>query len=129
MTATYDPSTTAGQARLLCQDTGPDLFVFSDQEMLAFLNLNQSDPRLAAAQALDVIAANEALVTKRTQLLDLMVDSAKAVVEVRAIASELRRQVFMGEADPSGQFDWAEFVTNPQTYVERLIDVARREES
>jgi hypothetical protein len=57
------------------------------------------DVRLAAAQALDTIATNEALVQKVLRTQDLQTDGAKLSAELRARAAGLRAQVAAGATD------------------------------
>ena len=124
-TATYDVTTDAGKVRLLCQDFDMDNPIFADPEIDAFLSLNGSNIKLAAAQALDVIAANEVYVQKRIKLLDLWTNGPSEATELRQVAKELRRQVAEGEGDADpGLFDIAEMVHDDFTsreYVEKLV--------
>jgi hypothetical protein len=61
MAFTYSASTAANrdQVRLLIGDTTAATAVFQDEELDIFLALCGGDPRIAAAQALRTIAANE----------------------------------------------------------------------
>lgn len=65
----------------------------SDAQIQAFLDLNGNDVRLAAADALDTIASNEALVQKRIKLLDLSTDGPAVAKELREHAARLRAAV------------------------------------
>ena len=127
MAATYDPSLDSGKVRLLSQDTDLDNVIFNDGEIQAFLDLNVGDVRLAAAQALDVIAANEVYVQKRLKLLDLVTDGVQEAMQLRAQASELRRQVAEGSGDFTGMFDFAEQVLDEFSERERLMKELLRE--
>lgn len=60
MPATYDLTTPAGQARLHIPDTNTAQAIFSDAEIAYLLEQNQNDPRLAAANALEIIAGDPA---------------------------------------------------------------------
>jgi len=122
---TYDLTTTTGQVRLLCRDT--DIVpttgaLYSDEEIGVFLTLNDSVVLLAAATALENVAANEVLVQKRIRLLDLQTDGPAEATALRALAASLREQY-----ESAGAFDWAEMVTDPATYTERVYDEAVRE--
>lgn len=123
MTATYDPTTLIGQVRLLAQDTtlttpGP---IFSDEEITAFLLLMGSNPLLAAASALDVIAASEIYVQKRIKLLDLVTDGVQEYTGLHALAERYRTMVNEGIGNPAGLFDWAEQVLDEFSERERLL--------
>ncbi len=105
---TYDPTTPVGQVRLLITDTNVARPIFADDaEIEAFLGMNDDDIRLAAAQALDVIATNEALVLKVIQNMDLRTDGAAVAASLREHAKTLREQV---ETEPA--VDYAEFAVN-----------------
>jgi hypothetical protein len=123
MTATYDPTTPAGQVRLLAQDSSladPGGPIFGDEEIGAFLNLNGGDVRLAAASALDVIAASEIYVQKRIKLLDLVTDGVQEGQQLHVLAEALREQVASGIGNPAGMFDVAEQVNDEFSQRERL---------
>ena len=106
---TMDPTTMIGQVRLLATDVDEDNLIFRDAEITAFLTLEGDSVRLAAAQALDTIASNEALVSKKIRTQDLATDGPAVAAELRARAAALRKQVEDGaETDDSG-FDIADF--------------------
>lgn len=104
----YDVTTTIGKVRLLCQDFDLTEMIFSDAEIQAFLDLNEQDLRWAAAQALDVIAANEVYVQKRIKLLDLNTDGPAEATALIKIAAGLRNQAATTVASVNDLFDWAE---------------------
>lgn len=84
-------NTPAGQVRLLCTDiTEP--YVFDDDAIDAFLSLSSGNVKRAAAMALDVIAADEALVIKVVRTDDLQVDGVKVAESLRKQAEALRAQ-------------------------------------
>lgn len=93
---TLDPSTDIGLARLLATDVNEAEPIFSDASWTAFLTLNGSNARRAAAQALDTIAASEVLVSKVIRTQDLQTDGAKVSAELRALAKSLREQADAG---------------------------------
>jgi len=102
--ATYDPTTDAGWVRLLISDTDVDPeanAIFQDAEIDTFLTREGGNAKLAAAQALDTIASNEALVSKKIRTQDLATDGPAVAAELRARAKELRREVEEGD-DGSG---------------------------
>ena len=100
---TYDPSTPSGRVRLLINDVDPEHPVFSDDEILTFLALEDDEIFLAAAQALDTIADNEALASKVIRTQDLATDGAKLADALRKRADSLRTQ-----HESSGYFDIVE---------------------
>lgn len=105
----YDPSTAAGQVRLLINDTGAAP-VFTDGEIDAFLTLGGGTAlgqvMRAAAQALDTLASNEALLSKVIRTQDLATDGAKVGAELRARAVTLREQADLADdsAEPDAAF-------------------------
>ena len=86
--------------RQLISDVGNDP-LFTDDQVGAFLSLNIGSARLAAADALEVIAASEVLVAKKIRTQDLATDGpavAKALMDLAA--SYRRRARDLGE-DPA----------------------------
>lgn len=92
MAFTYDLGTDAGKVRLLIADSRDDGHLLEDDEVEAFLTMNTGNLRLAAADALDVIASNEALVQKAMQLLDIRTNGPAVAAELRKHAALLRAQ-------------------------------------
>lgn len=100
--------------RLLIADTDPTNRFFSTREIARFLALNPDSVRRAAAQALDVWAANEAMVSKKIRTQDLSTDGPAVADALRKSAAELRRQADQGEGDAdSVGFEIAEFEPYP----------------
>lgn len=97
---TVDPTTSIGLVRLLVSDTNEAGPVFTDAEVSAFLALEASNVRLAAAQALDTIASNEVMVSKVIRTQDLQTDGSKVAAELRARATALREQA--ANTNPDG---------------------------
>lgn len=123
MTWTYTPGSSedADFVRLLSTDTIATRPLFSDEEIGAFLALEGNNVRYAAAQALDTIASNQALLQKAVELPDLKTDGAKLAKELRERATALRAQADASSADDTDiNFDWAEMVTGPFSERERL---------
>jgi hypothetical protein len=89
-TITTDTATAIGMIRLLISDVNVADPVFTDAEVGAFYLFEGSNVRLGAAQALDTLASNEALVSKVITTLDLQTDGAKVAAELRARAKTLR---------------------------------------
>lgn len=101
---TLDPATDVGTVRLLASDTDPANLIFSDADIVAFLALNGDAVRLAAAQALLAIAANEVLVSKVIRSQDLQTDGAKVAQALRELAAQYRaeHEAGYGDADDTG---------------------------
>lgn len=109
------PDESQEDVRLLIADTDEANRIFSTRQIAAFLRMNNANVRRAAAQALDVLAANEALVSKVIKTKDLSTDGAKTADALRKQAAELRRQADAGEddtADGSG-FEIVEYEPYP----------------
>lgn len=88
----------------------------------------ESSVKLAAAQALDVIASNEALVQKKVRLLDVQTDGPAVAKALREHAAALRKQA-ADEADlidADNAFDIAEMVFEPFGARERIYNEALR---
>lgn len=85
-----DYATPSGRVRLLINDTDDAAPVFSDEEIAAFLELEGDDVKLAAAQALDTIADDEALTSKVIRTQDLQTDGATVAAQLRLRAAALR---------------------------------------
>jgi hypothetical protein len=89
-TITTDPTTALGRIRLLISDVDVSAPMFNDLEITAFYTMSASNVRLGAAEALDTMASNEAMVSKVIRTLDLSVDGTKVGAELRARAATLR---------------------------------------
>lgn len=124
MAFTYDPTTSRGRVRLLITDTDGSNVIFQDAEIDAFLALEDSSVKRAAASALDQIASSEALVQKRIRLLDLSTDGPAVAKALREHAAALRDQADKEEVE--GAFDWAEMVVTDFAARERLRNQALR---
>ena len=111
MAFTYDLSSDRGKVRLLITDTDHDNEIFSDSEVDTFLSLTavdgSNDINLAAAVALETIAASEALVQKKIKLLDLTTDGPAVANSLRAAAKILRDQ-----SENESYIDWSEMSLN-----------------
>jgi len=105
MTNTYDPGTDVGKVRLFCQDRGTGgTWIFSDEEIQAYLSLESNDIRLAAAQALEDIANNQALTDKVKQVGEIQlvpgVDIAKVLMNrASSLRSSVENLPIFGVAD------------------------------
>jgi len=88
----YDPSTDIGKVRLLLNDIDPASEVFSNTEIQALLDLEDGAIKLAAAQAIDTQATNEALASKVLKDHQISTDGAKLADAMRKHAAALRAQ-------------------------------------
>lgn len=122
MPFTSDVSTDIGKVRLLIHDMDSGNPLFPEDNMIqAFLDL-EGAVKLAAALALESLAANAALVFKVMRLLDLELDGASVAKALRETAKSLRDSE---DADWSG-IDFAEVVDNSifsyREYIGKLIE-------
>ena len=126
MAVTYNPDTQIGKVRLLITDTDIENPIFSDEEITNFLSITEidgeRDVRLAAAQALEVMASSEAIVQKKLSMLDLTTDGPAVAKSLRESAKALRDRV---EEEPA--FGWAEQSLNPAVTYEIIRKNALRE--
>lgn len=124
MTFEYDITTTTGKVRLLIGDTLDSGHLFEDEEIAVFLALGGDDVRLAAAQALETMAANQVMVLKVMTMNGTSTNGAAVAAELRNQAKQLREQAGGESAD--GLFDWVELATDPFSARERLHHQALR---
>lgn len=110
MAFTYDPTTSAGMVRLLIGDKTSTSPIFTDVEITALLARNGGAVSLAAADALDIIASNQAYVLKVMTMLDVTTNGAAVAAALRAHATELRRQ----DREQEPYVDIAEISHTPQ---------------
>jgi hypothetical protein len=124
----YLLSNDVGVVRLLLSDTQADEPILQDEEIQAFLALENGDIKLSAAQALDAIATNEALTLKVLRVLDLQTNGAAMAQTLRAHAKDLRYQVLQDQAaaEAGTDFDWATWVLDAPSERQRIIDQALR---
>jgi len=90
MTFTYNLTTDRGKVRLYAQDTISANAIFSDDEIDAFLTANSSDVYAAAADALEIIAANQAYVLKVISNNGLTTNGPAVAAALRATAQQWR---------------------------------------
>lgn len=104
---TYDPNTAIGQVRLLINDTNGADPVFDDGDLQAFLTLEGGNVKLAAAQALDVIADDEVLTAKVFSTDSGSANGAAVADSLRKRAEGLRKQVVdgVGGSDDDAVFE------------------------
>ena len=118
---TYDLTTLRGKVRLKIRDTDTadsTRQLFNDDEIDFFLTeAGGADLNLAAAGALDAVAANAALLAKAQKIGDYSIDSksmAAAVMKVAAHYRSLSEQApAFGFAEQTlSVFSWNEIVIN-----------------
>ena len=97
-----------GQVRLLVNDVDETNFVFQDEEITAFLAIEGGSVKLAAAQAIDSQATNEALAAKVLKDHELTTDGAKLADAMRKHAAALRAQA-RDDEDREGYFEVVDF--------------------
>jgi len=112
-----DYSTAIGQVRLLIPDTEvlddltdaskPAEYIFSDNQIQAFLSLYASNIKRAAAAAKLALATSETLISKVIKTDDLSTDGAKLGAELRAQADMLKKEA--DEDDTSDSFTIVEY--------------------
>lgn len=90
------------QVRLLMADVGDHQYL-TDAQITSYLQLDDENVRLAAADALDAIATSEVLVSKVIRTQDLQTDGAKVADALRKHADRLREQA--NAADQVDIFD------------------------
>lgn len=98
------------RVRLLIADTNPANRLFRIDQLADFLDLEGGNVKLAAAQALGVIATSEVLISKVLRTQDLSTDGAKVAAELRARAKDLRDQASSGEGDDAAGLYIIDFV-------------------
>lgn len=97
--------------RLLIADLGPSP-TFGDAQIQTFLDLEGGHVKRAAAQALDTLASNEALVSKVIKDRNLSTDGAKVADALRKHAQQLRDQADVD--DDEFAFEIVEFDPYPE---------------
>jgi len=87
-----------------------DRQLFTDDEIDAFLAMNDNSVVLSAASALEAMAANQVMVLKVISIMDLKTDGASVARELRLEAKGLRDAYSeYGDGDLAGMIDWAEY--------------------
>lgn len=97
------------RVRLLLNDVAQADQVFSADDITDFLALEGWNVKLAAAQAIDTNASNEALASKVLRTQDLSTDGAKLADALRKHAAVLREQVAAELEDEEGSFEFVTF--------------------
>lgn len=118
---TYDLASSIGKMRLLIPDNKEYVidannqvtttYVFEDEELQVFIDLEDGYIRPGVALALETMASNEVYILKHITLMDLETDGPAVSKELRARAKDLRDQQTQAESrDDGGAFDIAEMV-------------------
>lgn len=122
MSFTYDLSTDIGRMRLIIPDNKEFVesvdgnsvtkgYIFEDEELQTFYDLEDNLVRNGAALALDTLASNEVYVLKYIQTMDLSTNGPAVSKELRARAADLRAQQTQAESRmDGGAFDIAEMI-------------------
>lgn len=128
MKFSYNLSTSIGKVRLLVKDTNIQSPIFDDDEIQAFLTMENNIVKRAAALALETIASDEALTTKAISVLELRMDGPAVARSLMERAARLREQADREDAaDEGAAFDVAEMVYDRFSYRERLAKEALRD--
>jgi|SRR3990167_726018 len=100
--------------------------LLTDAEIQDFLDLEDDDVKLAAADALDSIASSQALIQKKIKVLDLQTDGPALADALHRLAADYRKQVL--DADMQGaDFDYAEQINDAPGFYEKVIKDWMRE--
>lgn len=105
MAYTFDVATAVGKVRLLIPDRVAAEPIFEDEEIEAFLSIEDDDVRRAAALALETIASDQAYTLKVIKTLDLQTDGAKTSDALLKRAEKLRGQADKADADAEAEED------------------------
>ena len=123
MTWTYggDPSGSARDAvRLRCGDTDSSDPLVTDEEITYFLDINDDSVNLAAASALDAMAAKKAREADK-RIGDLAIQASQASKRFSALAEQLRQQGAALGADGIGDvapFSGSLSMTSKDQYID-----------
>jgi len=127
VSATYDLATNVGIIRNIIRDADITAAFFTDEEIESFLTLNSDNVRLAAAEALDSWASDEAMVQKVLKLLDLSTNGPAVAATLRAHADRQRMLAEQEDEASDAGFDIAEMALGPFSWREQIWNKAARE--
>jgi hypothetical protein len=122
MAFTYDLATDVGKVRLMVPDRLAADPIFQDDEITAFLGVEASSLRRAAALALETIASDQVLVLKVIRVQDLTTDGAKVSDALLKRAAQLRAQANDDDAAGGYLFNIAQLNVNDFTEREILYN-------
>lgn len=97
---TVDPATDVGYMRILITDLDEAEPLFEDAQLSAIIGREKGIKRAASA-ALKVIAASEALISKKIRTQDLSTDGPAVAKELRELAKALRAEADAEDGGPS----------------------------
>lgn len=117
MSFTYDLTNAVGKVRLLIPDRIVADAFFTDEEVQAFLDMEEQDTFLAAALALDTIASDETMVLKVITMLDLSTNGPAVAKSLHERAESLRSRVY----DDDCSIAIASMAVNDQATMDILI--------
>jgi hypothetical protein len=122
MTFTYTPGTGAiSNVRMLIPDRVVASAIFTDDEITAFLTLEGSNVKRAAALALESIGSDQAQTLKVISVLGLSTNGAQTSDALLRRAAQLREQALFEESqEDGGAFDVAEQVQDQDRKSTRL---------
>ncbi len=120
MAFTYDPTTDQGRVRMLIPDRDEQNVIFQDVEIQAYLDLNEGNVKRAAAEALETVASDQALVLKVITTLGLSTNGAAVANSLLERSKMLRDSADKADAADGGLFDYAEMPNNAFTKRERV---------
>lgn len=83
--------------------------------------------RLTAADCLDIIASNEAMIQKKMRLLDMDTDGPAIAKSLREHAKALREQVRLADKQDESDFDIIEMVYDEDSFLEKIVKDLERE--
>lgn len=104
-----DFTSDVGKVRVLLGDTDPTNIVddigtylfFSDDELIAILDMHDNNVKLTAARCMETIAGSQALLLKAWSSDDLTVNGDRIAKELRELAKQLRAEALAEEASDS----------------------------
>ena len=115
-------ATNVGKVRVLLGDVDPENVLqgigeykyFSDDELVAVLQMYDHNVKLTAARCLETIASSQVLLLKSWSSDDLTVNGDKIAESLRRIAQQLRDEVLIEESSESfelvpfmdEEYDW-----------------------
>ena len=91
---------------LITDDGESSQRLFSDAQLVNLIAHSRWSPLIGAAQALDVIASSEALLSKKITTQDLTTDGPAVAEALRAHAAALRKQYADEKAEVDDEADW-----------------------
>jgi len=118
---TYDLDTAVGKVRLLIPDRSHADAFFSDEEISAFLSMEEQETFLAAALALDTLADDEVLVLKAIETMGLKLDGPAVAEALRKRAEGLRTRYYDKASEYDNSIEFASMAVSPSAAWDVLI--------